>query len=192
MCCAPCRGRWSEVRRLALDFQPRPRGPLVWAPVVAGVLVLVGVVLVQQRLGDEQAQLHRQVQQAELQLGTRTRVQPGLTPAQSREQAEQLAQMRSVSQQLQRPWERLFAMLESLPQNDVALLTLSPDARKGQVRISAEARDLETMLAFHQRLEASAELHDVSLLNHEIQARQPEQPVQFTLSATWESGDAPL
>jgi hypothetical protein len=81
-------------------------------------------------------------------------------------------------------------MLETLPREDIALLTLTPDARKGQVRISAEARDLEAMLAFHQRLEASDELSDVSLLSHEIVVKSPEQPVQFNLSAAWEIGDA--
>ena len=98
--------------------------------------------------------------------------------------------MRKVSQQLRRPWERLFAMLEAMPRDDIALLTLTPDARKGQVRISAEARDLEAMLDFHRRLEASDELSDVSLLSHEIVANVPEHPVQFNLSATWEIGDA--
>ena len=98
--------------------------------------------------------------------------------------------MRSVSQQLQRPWQQLFAMLEAQPQEDVALLTLTPDARKGQVRITAEARNLEAMLQYHQRLERSAELSDVSLLNHEVVMGQPEQPVRFNLTATWETGHA--
>lgn len=180
------------MRRLTLDFQPRRRSLLAWLPAVLGGALLVAAGLLQQHLGEARAQVQQQVQQAEQQLGMRPRSQPGLSPAQSREQAESLAQMRSVSQQLQRPWERLFAMLEALPQDDVALLTLTPDARKGQLRISAEARDLEAMLAFHKRLEASAELRDVSLLNHEIQAKQPEHPVQFNLSASWESGDAHL
>ncbi|EJT84177.1 hypothetical protein PPS11_24980 [Pseudomonas putida S11] len=113
-----------------------------------------------------------------------------LGSAASREQAERLAQMQSVSQQLQRPWQQLFAMLEAQPQDDVALLSLAPDARKGQLRITAEARNLEAMLQYHQRLEASAELSDVSLLNHEVLAAQPEHPVRFTLTATWETGHA--
>ena len=61
---------------------------------------------------------------------------------QATEQAQNLAEMRKVSQQLRRPWERLFTTLEAIPHDDVALLTLTPDARKGQVRISAEAMDL--------------------------------------------------
>ncbi|MDD0974753.1 PilN domain-containing protein [Pseudomonas fontis] len=180
------------MRRLNLEFQPRRQGPLTWLPLAAGAVVLLAAVAVQQHLDSQQSALNTHLQGVEQQLGIRPRSQPALTSAQSREQAESLAQMRSLSQQLQRPWERLFSMLEGLPQDDVALLTLTPDARKGQVRISAEARDLEAMLAFHKRLEASGELRDVSLLNHEIQVKQAEHPVQFNLSASWEIGDARL
>jgi len=178
------------MRRLELDFQPRRTALWAWAVLGVGVSLLAGAIVLQQNFSQQQAIVDKQLEGFERQLGKRPEHVASMTPAQSREQAEKLAQMRSVSQQLQRPWERLFGMLEALPQDDVALLTLTPDARKGQVRISAEARDLEAMLAFHKRLEASGELSDVSLLNHEIMAKQPEHPVQFNLSATWEIGNA--
>ena len=178
--------------RLQLDFIPPRRGPLSWAPLLLGAGLLAASLAWQPQLDAQQAQLQQQVRQGEQHLGLRARDVPALSPAQSREQAQKLAQMRNLSQQLQRPWDSLFSLLEGLPQDDIALLSLSPDARNGQVRISAEARDLEAMLAFHKRLEASAELHDVSLLNHEILVKQPERPVLFNLSAHWESGDARL
>ncbi|HFL2187003.1 TPA: pilus assembly protein [Pseudomonas putida] len=178
------------MRRLELEFQPRRSGPLAWSLLALGCAVVAGLVLLQQHLQTEQVDLEASVHSLELQLGRRpATVAPQSTVA-SREQAERLAQMRSVSQQLQRPWQQLFAMLEALPQDDVALLGLTPDARKGQVRIAAEARNLEAMLQYHQRLEASDELSDVSLLNHEVLAAQPEHPVRFTLTATWETGHA--
>ncbi|TDF82163.1 PilN domain-containing protein [Pseudomonas sp. H9] len=178
------------MRRLELDFQPRRTALSAWVLLAVGTSLLAVAVVLGQHFNQQQAGLDHQLEALERQLGKRPEPTASLTPAQSREQTEKLAQMRSVSQQLQRPWERLFDMLEALPQDDVALLTLTPDARKGQVRISAEARDLEAMLAFHKRLEASNELSDVSLLNHEIMAKQPEHPVQFNLSATWEIGNA--
>ncbi|KJK17097.1 pilus assembly protein [Pseudomonas sp. NPDC087612] len=178
------------MRRLMLDLQPARTGWPAWALLACALSLLLGTALLQQGFDQQQAGLEQQLEQLDRQLGKRPQAEPALNAAQSREQAEKLAQMRSVSQQLQRPWERLFNMLEGLPQDDVALLTLTPDARKGQLRISAEARDLEAMLAFHKRLEASDELRDVSLLNHEIIAKQAEHPVQFNLSATWENGNA--
>lgn len=152
--------------------------------------MLAVLVLAQQQLVGEQAELEARVHQLELKLGRRPATAAAQSSAVIREQAERLAQMRSVSQQLQRPWQQLFAMLEAMPQEDVALLSLTPDARKGQVRISAEARNLEAMLQYHQRLERSDELSDVSLLNHEVVAGQAEHPVRFNLTATWETGHA--
>jgi hypothetical protein len=178
------------MRRLDLEFQPRRSSALAWSLLALGSAVLALLLLVQQQLQSEQVDLEARVHSLELKLGRRPATAAPLSSAASREQAEQLAQMRNVSQQLQRPWEQLFAMLEAMPQEDVALLTITPDARKGQVRIAAEARDLEAMLQYHQRLERSAELRDVSLLNHEVVAGQPEHPVRFNLTATWEIGHA--
>ncbi|WP_397448560.1 pilus assembly protein [Pseudomonas sp. NA-150] len=179
------------MRPLTLDFQPHRRSGLL-----SGCLLLLGVTLAavclvaQQHLDQQAEQQQGSLQHAKHVLTGDNGGKLELTPAETREQAQNLAEMRKVSQQLRRPWERLFAMLEGLPHNDVALLILTPDARKGQLRISAEARNLEAMLAFHRQLEASGELADVSLLNHEIDAQSPEHPVQFNLSATWEIGDA--
>ncbi|MBK4997822.1 pilus assembly protein [Pseudomonas sp. S31] len=178
------------MRRLDLEFQPRRSGPLAWSLLALSGAVLVALIVLQQQLQAEQVALEDRVHGLELKLGRRPATAAPQSTAASREQAERLAQMRSVSQQLQRPWQQLFAMLEAQPQEDVALLSLTPDARKGQVRIAAEARNLEAMLAYHQRLERSAELSDVSLLNHEVMASQPEHPVRFTLTATWETGHA--
>jgi Tfp pilus assembly protein PilN len=176
---------------LQLDFQPRRRsGPLGWSLLGLGLVLALGCAGLQQHLEGQALEQQGHLQQARRQLGGEAEGSVSLSPAQSREQAQNLEEMRKVSQQLRRPWERLFAMLEALPRDDVALLSLTPDARKGQVRISAEARDLEAMLNFHRQLEASDELSDVSLLNHEIVAQVAEHPVQFNLSATWEMGDA--
>ncbi|UBM27523.1 pilus assembly protein [Pseudomonas sp. p1(2021b)] len=178
------------MRRLDLEFQPPRSSPMAWASLALGCTVLAALLLVQQQLEGERQDLEGRVHRLEQQLGRRPQDSASQGSTASREQAEQLAQMRSVSQQLQRPWQQLFAMLEAQPQEDVALLTLTPDARKGQVRIAAEARNLEAMLQYHQRLERSEALRDVSLLNHEVVSGQPEHPVRFNLTATWETGHA--
>lgn len=179
------------MRALMLDFQPRRRsGPLGWSLLAGGVVLTLTCFFIQQHLCEHTAQQQGHLQTTQRVLSGDSGGKVTLSPAETREQAQNLAEMRKVSQQLRRPWERLFAMLEAMPRDDIALLTLTPDARKGQVRISAEARDLEAMLDFHRRLEASDELSDVSLLSHEIVANVPEHPVQFNLSASWEIGDA--
>lgn len=183
------------MRALNLDFQPHPRfAGLGWCLLAAAVALGLGCAVASQQLDGLAHAQQQHLHQARQQLGddTAASLKSSLTPAQQREQEQNLAEMRKVSQQLRRPWERLFAMLEALPRADVALLSLTPDARKGQVRITAQARNLEAMLAFHRQLEASDELRDVSLLNHEIDTEAPEHPVQFNLSATWEIGDGTL
>lgn len=179
------------MRPLKLDFQPpRRSGPLGWSLLAVGGVLALSCLLVQQHLSEQAAQQQGHLQTAQRVLTGDSGSKTSLTPAETREQAQNLAEMRKVSQQLRRPWEHLFAMLESMPRDNIALLALTPDARKGQVRISAEAKDLEAMLDFHRSLEASDELSDVSLLSHEIVANVPEHPVQFNLSASWEIGDA--
>ena len=178
------------MRRLELEFQPRHSTPLAWALLALGGAVVAVLLTAQQQLTSEQASVQARLAQLEIKLGRRPANALPQSTAMQREQAERLAQMRNVSLQLQRPWQQLFAMLEAMPQEDVALLSLTPDARKGQVRISAEARSLEAMLQYHQRLERSAELSDVSLLNHEVLANDPAHPVRFNLTATWETGHA--
>ncbi|CAN7549769.1 MULTISPECIES: pilus assembly protein [Pseudomonas] len=179
------------MRPLMLDFQPRRRSsPLGWSLLAGGVVLALTCIVIQQQVSGEAEQQQGHLQTTQRVLTGDTGAKVNLTPAETREQAQNLAEMRKVSQQLRRPWERLFATLEAMPRDNIALLTLTPDARKGQVRISAEARDLDAMLDFHRRLEACDELSDVSLLSHEIVANVPEHPVQFNLSATWEIGDA--
>ncbi|MGE8066968.1 PilN domain-containing protein [Pseudomonas sp. NPDC089569] len=179
------------MRALMLDFQPRRRStPLGWSLLAGGVVLALTCIALAQHLSDEAELQQGHLQTTQRVLTGDSGVKVSLTPAQTREQAQNLAEMRKVSQQLRRPWERLFATLEAMPRDNIALLSLTPDARKGQVRITAEARDLDAMLDFHRRLEATDELSDVSLLSHEIVANVPEHPVQFNLSATWEIGDA--
>lgn len=89
---------------------------------------------------------------------------------------------------LDQPWDRLFAAVEMAAGDDVALLGIKPDPAKGLVRITGEAKQYDDVLAYARRLEASHVLSDVYLLSHEIQTRDPEQPIRFTVGAAWRDG----
>lgn len=177
------------MRPLELDFQPRRRSALVWTLLAAGLVLGLLVACASLWLGSRSQVQEQLLRHSERRLGGGEAAAP-LSPAESRAQQAALAEMKRVSAQLRRPWEQLFAMLEALPREDIALLSLAPDARKGQIRITAEARDLEAMLAFHKQLEASADLSDVSLVSHEVKTKQAERPILFNLLATWEVSDA--
>lgn len=173
----------KRMRPLDLDFHRPLASPAGWALLAAGVLLLALVLLARQQIAAASAAARADLAESE-------RILPGvaalpLSPAESRAQQAALAEMQRLSAQLSLPWERLFASLEALANGDIALLSLTPDARKQQLRITAEARNLAAMLAYHRSLEDSADLRDVALVNHEIVTEVPERPVRFNLTATW-------
>ncbi|GAB3388911.1 pilus assembly protein [Azotobacter armeniacus] len=177
------------MRQLDLDFQRRSlASPLGWV-LLAGGLLLAGLIwAVQQRIAADTAHDAGELARLQQVQGGEVRQAP-LSKADSLAQQASLAEMRRVSAALNLPWNGLFATLEMLPLKDVALLTLTPDARKRLLRITAEARNLEAMLEFHRHLEESDGLSDVSLLEHEVLVQVAERPIRFSLLATWEVAD---
>lgn len=172
------------MRRLELDFRRRPRPSAAgWGLLACGVIAMGAVLGVERQVAAATAAHEAAVHRIEQTLPGAA--QAPLSPAETRARESSLGDVQRVQAQLDLPWGELFATLESLASADVALLALTPDARKRQVRISAEARNLAAMLEFHRKLEDSAALRDVSLINHEIADDVQGQPVRFSLVAGW-------
>lgn len=107
----------------------------------------------------------------------------------SAEQKMQIKQANLVLEQLGRPWPAMLARLEQAMSADVAILSIRPDAGKGRLRLSGEARDIPALLAYIKRLELIPEMTDVVLEAHEL-VEQPQgagisRSVQFGISARW-------
>ena len=100
-------------------------------------------------------------------------------------EAEAIAGALTVVGHLAGPGDRLFVTLEAVDGPDVALLMLSPDTRKRTLRIQAEARDVDAMLAYLRVLEQSGAFTQVVLVEHEIQDSDPQRPLRFSLAAAW-------
>jgi len=113
-----------------------------------------------------------------------------VTPVAQARDAEQVIretkQANTVILALSLPWEALFEALESSQTKEVAVLAIEPDAKKGLVRISAEAKKLESMLDYVANLQKIALFREVLVLNHQIQDQDPEKPIRFVLQAAWE------
>ncbi|WP_271409304.1 pilus assembly protein [Pseudomonas sp. Q1-7] len=179
------------MRPIELDFQHSPLSSLPGWLLLGGGMLMAGVMLLAHLdLAGESAARSAELQRVEQQLHKRGLRQAPLSAGEEKARAASLAEMRRITAQMNLPWDGLFAMLEAQSRKDIALLSLAPDARKGQLRIAAEARDLPAMLAFHRELEESPALSDVSLLNHEIVTEQAERPIRFNLLATWDVKDA--
>jgi len=82
-------------------------------------------------------------------------------------------------------WDRLFEALESLRHEQVALLSVEPDAANGSVRLLAEAKDTSAMLEYLEQAQESGVLTSVVLGNHQVVEQNPYRPVRFAFSGTW-------
>ena len=79
------------------------------------------------------------------------------------------------------PWAAILDELERHATKDVALLAIDPDAVQGRVRLEFEARRLQSLIDFAQRLGESPGFERVTLAKHEIVDRDPAKPVRMSL-----------
>jgi len=169
---APSRGRWH----------------LRWALALLGAVGLLGTLAQWRLVTTPQLLAQRQlVQEQRARMGSEQPV-ARMKPAEMT-QAWQRAQ--AVSQQLQLPWSRFFLSLgQTSTQSQVALISIEPDAQKGQLVVLAEARNMGAMLKFVSALQDSAGFSGVTLQSHLINRALPEKPIRFRLNAKWSTTDA--
>ena len=95
------------------------------------------------------------------------------------------AQAKAIIQELNLPWKELFAAFESYQKDDVAVLSIEPDSQKGLVRITAEAKSLDSMVTYYAYLQKTPLFREVELVSHQLQDQDPQQPIRFMLQAKW-------
>lgn len=101
---------------------------------------------------------------------------------------EEMSLARQTIRRLAVPWENLLGTLESVPHDNVALLSIEPDADSGTVLVSGEARDYLALLTYVVRLSNEHSLRDVYLARHEVKQNDPMKPIAFAVSALWRAG----
>lgn len=95
--------------------------------------------------------------------------------------AAQVDAWNSVVRQLNAPWPEIFDLLEERTPRDVALLSVEPEVRRGVLRITAEARTLEALLDYAHILRGSPLVADVTLVRHETNEQDAQQPARLSL-----------
>ncbi len=171
------------MKRLSLDFRRAPvASPAGYALLAAGLLCAGLAVAGHVGLNQE---LERYRDLAQAASGPGDRAGRSELPLRSKSEKEALDSARNVVEHLTVPWDRLFGALEGVQEKDVALLSITPNTQKRQVRVFAEAKNLAAMLSYHQKLEASPAFSEVALSEHEVQLQDPERPVRFNILATW-------
>ena len=91
----------------------------------------------------------------------------------------------AILPRLQTPWHELLAELEQAAELPVAVTGLDVEARGRSLRLAAEARTMDEVLAFVERLRQSRRLDEVYLLGHEEHQVGAATVIGFTVQANW-------
>lgn len=90
------------------------------------------------------------------------------------------------------PWDRLFESVEAAMDGQTALLGMEPDFDRREVTLRVEAKDMDGMLSYLKRIDAASGLSGAYLDTHQMQLRDPQRPVRFTVVARWAAQPSPV
>ncbi len=99
-----------------------------------------------------------------------------------------IADATAVIAGLATPWGQLLDDLEAAngdSKRNVAILEIEPDREHQKVRIIGESRTLRAALSYAERLQRSKAIRYPLLDSHEVQLKDPFQPVRFQITAAW-------
>jgi|GEM_PF-879496 len=91
----------------------------------------------------------------------------------------------AVADQLEVPWDELFAALEAADARPLGLLGVAPNARDRSLRVNGEARTTAELLGYVERLAAQPALTQVHLVGYNTALRDGIPVVAFSLAASW-------
>jgi hypothetical protein len=166
--------------RLDIDYQHGRNPRIRWFLPVLGALLCLGGILSKQRLEREVAAV-----EAHLQGGTRVADVPAGATSRGNTAQSEVSEAAGIARQLATPWQKLFLSVERAYSDDVALLSVQPDAQRGSVAIVGEAKGYSDALSFVRRLNQQAPLGEVHLVGTELRETDPQRPMIFTIAARW-------
>jgi len=103
----------------------------------------------------------------------------------SQEIRQEIKKASEIMGQLNLPWESFFNAIEFAASKEVALLSLQPNVANQNIRVNGEARDITVLLDFVEALERENVFEKAHLLNYKIQQDNPQRPIIFLITATW-------
>lgn len=108
-------------------------------------------------------------------------VSRGLTASAASELSEdERRQLNRVIQQLNTPWQDLFQQLERSTPQEVALISIEPDANRASVKLQAEARSLDVLLSYAASLQFEGVLGALTYSKHETNDQDPNKPIRLS------------
>lgn len=173
------------MRALSLDYRQRKIGHR--AGIALLVLVLAGIgglIYYYREISNEAIHLENLISRIERKLRPSQMAVP-VTAAEAQQRAMEVKNANDLLLRLSLPWDQLFESLEAANTDNVALLGVDPDSKKGLIKISGEAKDFDAMLGYIRALQASKFFSEVYLQQHQVQEKDPDKPIHFTLDASW-------
>lgn len=180
----------NRQRAMKIDFAPRSMRrtwfhlhPAILALAGAGLLLCAGAGFGGWRLLEQQQEREHQLRHAQERVAALS-----TRPAEVAKVAIPEAQASFVNDaimQLNLPWRELQdAVLAATPRS-VALIAMEPDPRKRVLKITAETKNSDDMVAYIEALKEQESFSGVMLSRHEINEQDPNRPLRFQLEATW-------
>ncbi len=171
------------MTRLDLDFHvSRQPFPLAGLGLLGLALLASTLVAVYYRGVTEQIGYWESAMGQAMRAGAR---QTDGSEREAREMAQEIKHANEVLAEITLPWDKLFKAVEGSSGQDVALLTIEPDAEKHEVKITGEAKNISAVFSYVRQLAAQEPFTSVYLERHQVQEKAPLQPVRFSVIAAW-------
>ena len=179
------------MKHTHIDFAPRTlrRALLRVPPRSAGFLfataMLCFVLVSQVRHYQEEREGLEALQAAIAARSSAMRPVPVAAPPKFTVSETQAQSVNDAVMQLNLPWRDLVEAVQGATPASVALLALEPDAKRRTLRITAEARNSDDMLAYVAKMQEQGWFGSVALVRHEVAEQEPNRPLRFQISAQW-------
>jgi Tfp pilus assembly protein PilN len=180
------------MKKVNIDFAPpglarsilrTPR--YTWALLWIVLFVLMALIGAQGALRREQGELELLRAQSQAQVRRQAQAEAAPAPVRAPVPEAQANAVNAAVLQLNLPWRALHDAVQAGTPASIALLALEPDARRNTVRITAEAKSSDDMIAYVEQLQKGDWFSAVSLSRHEINEQDPNRPIRFQLDARW-------
>jgi Tfp pilus assembly protein PilN len=102
------------------------------------------------------------------------------TSAQAQALRDHRSALNRIVRQLNTPWSAVFDALERQTPDDIAILAIEPDSSRGTIRLQAEAKSLDPLLAYAQSLQGRGVLGQLVLIKHETNEQDANKPIRLS------------
>ncbi|ROZ79743.1 PilN domain-containing protein [Ramlibacter sp. WS9] len=169
----------ATLRQQFFGHVPSPSGAVALVALIAAMAWGAAVAWQAWKTDDELAQVRASLAAVQRQKGQR--VDRAADAARPQLTAQQRQAWSLVARQLNTPWAALLDTLEANTPDNVALVSIEPDARVGSVRLQVEAKTLDTLLAYAKELGTLPLFENVALIKHETNDQDSNKPMRLSL-----------